>query len=188
MTAAGRAPATGIEVVALDADGYSEAIPSLADLLVDAVEGGASVNFLAGLGHAEAARWWSARVEDVRAGTITPFVARSETTAAGRSISGSTLLIRSRNPNAPHRAEIAKVLVHRSARRLGVGRTLMEAAERRARAEGRWLLLLDTQVGTGADDFYRALGWRELGTMPDHSLRTDGVLAPTVFFWKDLRA
>lgn len=176
-----------IEVVALDAAGYAAAIPDLADLLVDAVDGGASVNFLAGLGRDEASAWWAARLEQVREGTVTPFVARADR-PSGRAIVGSTLLIRSRNPNSPHRAEIAKVLVHRSARRLGIGRSLMEAAERAALAEGRWLLLLDTQVGTGADAFYRALGWTELGTMPDHSLRTDGVLAPTAFFWKDLRS
>ena len=106
--------------------------------------------------------------------------------ATGR-IVGSTLLIRSRNPNSPHRAEIAKVIVHRSARRRGLGRALMEAAEAVARAEGRWLLILDTEAGSAADALYRAMGWQVLGTMPNHAYRSDGVLAPTTYFWKDLR-
>jgi GNAT superfamily N-acetyltransferase len=93
--------------------------------------------------------------------------------------------MRSRNQNSPHRAEIGKVLVHRSARRRGLGRALMEAAEARARADGRWLLILDTEAGSAADAFYRSLGWQELGTMPN---RSDGILAPTTYFWKDLRA
>lgn len=177
------APGSSVTIEALDADAYAAAVPDLAALLVDAVASGASVNFLAGLTEGEAAAWWAARIPQVADGTTTAFVANDD----GR-IVGSTLLIRSRNPNSPHRAEVAKVLVHSSARRRGVGRALMDAVEARARAEGRWLLLLDTQAATAAERMYRALGWHELGTMPDHSLRTDGVLAPTVFFWKDLRA
>jgi GNAT superfamily N-acetyltransferase len=103
-------------------------------------------------------------------------------------IVGSTLLIRSRNANSPHRAEIGKVIVHRSARRRGLGRALMAAAEARARADGRWLLILDTEAGSAADALYRSLGWQVLGTMPNHAYRSDGVLAPTTYFWKDLRS
>lgn len=168
--------------MALVADEYVDSIPALAALLVDAVEGGASVNFLAGVTLEQAVEWWRERAASVADGTITAFVARE-----GESMLGSTLLVRSPNQNSPHRAEIAKVLVHRSARRSGVGRRLMEAAEACARAEGRWLLMLDTEAGDPADGFYRSLGWRVLGTMPNHAYRTDGVLAPTTFFWKDLR-
>jgi GNAT superfamily N-acetyltransferase len=176
------------DITILDAQGYRSAIADLARLLVDAVDGGAAVNFMAGVTEAEAAAWWSARLAQVEDGTITPFVARSRVAGGGgRSIVGSTLLIRSRNQNSPHRAEIAKVLVHRSMRRQGLGRALMEAAEDQARSEGRWLLILDTQSGTAAEALYRSLGWQELGTLPNHSYRTDGVLAPTTFFWKDLR-
>jgi hypothetical protein len=63
----------------------------------------------------------------------------------------------------------------------------MDAAEAAARADGRWLLILDTQAGTAAEALYRSMGWQELGTMPNHAYRADGVLAPTTFFWKDLR-
>jgi GNAT superfamily N-acetyltransferase len=181
-----RLPAPSIEIVELGAQAYTAAIPGLAELLVDAVESGASVNFLAGVTHDHARAWWTARIPQVADGSVTAFVAREADEGAG-AIVGSTLLIRSPNANSPHRAEIAKVLVHSAARRRGLGRALMDAAEARARADGRWLLILDTQSGTAAEAFYRALGWIELGTMPNHSYRTDGVLAPTTFFWKDLR-
>lgn len=179
-----RAAMRGLDIVALDPTGYGAAIPGLAALIVDAVEGGASVNFIAGVTVAEAARWWQARIPDVADGTITAFVAKEPATDA---TVGSTILIRSRNTNAPHRAEIGKVLVHRSFRRRGLGRALMEAAEARARADGRWLLILDTEAGGAADTFYRSLGWQVLGTMPNHAYRSDGQLAPTTYFWKDLR-
>jgi GNAT superfamily N-acetyltransferase len=189
MTVTIHRPTSEIEIAALDADGYVAAIPGLASLLVDAVEGGASVNFVAGVTEDEASAWWRARMADVADGTTTVFVATSPSGNAPDSgeIVGSTLLIRSRNPNAPHRAEIGKVIVHRSSRRRGVGHALMDAAEGRARADGRWLLILDTQAGSAADALYRSMGWQELGTMPNHAYRADGVLAPTTWFWKDLR-
>ena len=118
------AEADRIRIGALSAAGYEAAIPGLAALLVDAVDGGASVNFLAGVDEATAAGWWRSRVAAVADGTISPFVAFD-----GERVVGSVLLIRSRNPNSPHRAEIAKVLTHRSARRRGIGTALMAAAE-----------------------------------------------------------
>ena len=183
-----RLPAPSIEIVELEPDAYAAAIPGLAALLVDAVESGASVNFLAGVTDEEARAWWTSRIPQVATGSVTAFVAEEADQGAGvDTIVGSTLLIRSPNTNSPHRAEIAKVLVHSAARRRGLGRALMDAAEARAHGDGRWLLILDTQSGTAAEAFYRALGWIELGTMPNHSYRTNGVLAPTTFFWKDLR-
>jgi GNAT superfamily N-acetyltransferase len=166
-----------------DVADYEVAIPGLADLLVDAVEGGASVNFLDGLTVEDAAAWWQDRLPQIADGTITTFVA---TDPSGR-IVGCTLLMRSRNPNSPHRAEIGKVLVHRTVRRQGLARRLMNAAEDHARAEGRWLLILDTQTDSDAEHLYRALGWHEFGKVANHSLLTDGTLSPTTFFWKDLR-
>ena len=166
----------------LDADGYQAAIPGLAALLVDAVDGGASVNFVAGVTEDQAAAWWTERIDQVRDGVITALVA-----VDGEDVVGSLLLIRSTNPNSPHRAEIGKVLVHRSARRRGIGAALMRAIEERARSDGRWMLVLDTVTGSAAESMYRALGWNELGVMPNHALLTDGTPAPTTFFWKDLR-
>jgi GNAT superfamily N-acetyltransferase len=175
-----------IRIVALEPAEYEAAIPGLGELILDAVAGGGSVNFLAGVTPEEARAWWADRASDVGDGTTSVFVARDRGDDDGRLV-GCTLLVRSRNQNAPHRAEIAKVLVDRSARRRGIGRALMEAAEARARADGRWLLILDTEADTPADAFYRSLGWTVLGTMPNHAYTSSGVLAPTTYFYKDLR-
>ena len=167
----------------LDADAFVAAIPDLAGLVLDAVAGGAGVNFLDGVTAEEAAAWWAARTELVRDGTISAFVA----VVAGRVV-GSVLLQRSRNANSPHRAEIGKVLVLQTHRRRGIARALMDAAEARARDDGRWMLMLDTVTGSAADALYRATGWHELGVMPNHALLPDGTPAATTFYWKDLRA
>ncbi len=164
-------------------DEFSAVVPALAEILADAVDSGASVNFIKPFSLDDAATWWSAKAADVAAGTIRPVVARE-----GGRIVGVVLLVLSRNPNSPHRAEVMKVLVHRQARGRGVGGGLITALEQVARDEGRWLLILDTQSGSDAERMYRRLGWREWGVVPDHSLRADGsAYLPTTFFYKDLR-
>ena len=170
------------DVRELSAEAYRAAIPDLAALIVDAVDGGSGVNFLAGVTADESAGWWAARTDDVASGIISAFAAIDE----GRMV-GSVLLMRSTNPNSPHRAEIGKVIVLRSHRRRGIAAALMAAAEARALADGRWLLVLDTVTGSEADGFYRALGWHETGVVPDYALLPDGRPWPATFFWKDLR-
>ena len=177
-----RSPDTSPSIRTLDADGYRAAIPGLSALIVDAVEGGASVNFLYGVTVADAAAWWRARIDDVAHGVTTPFVALDD-----EQIVGSLLLIRSTNPNSPHRAEVAKVIVHRRARRRGLASAIMAAAEDMARTEGRWLLFLDTVTRSPAAAFYERLGWQEAGTIPYYALLPDGEPAPATFYWKDLR-
>ena len=176
-----------IVVDALDPDAYVATVPELAELIVDAVESGAGVNFLTGVTPDAAAAWWLARSDDVADGSTTVFVARDDDDAAGGRIVGCTLLARSSNPNSPHRAEIGKVIVHTSARRRGVARALMLAAEERARADGRWMLVLDTVTGSAADSLYRSLGWQETGVVPDYALLPDGRPWAATFFWKHLR-
>ena len=171
-----------MNIEALAPASFDDAVTRLGALLKDAVDGGASVNFLAGVTSADAAAWWAARSAGVAAGTITVFVARD-----GDRIIGSTLLERSRNPNSPHRAEIGKVIVHRSARRRGLGRALMKAAEERARNEGRWMLVLDTVTGSPAAAMYESLGWQTVGTIPGYALDTAGVPEAATYYYKDLR-
>lgn len=175
---AGRA----VTILELDADAYAEAIPGLAALIVDAVAGGSSVNFLSGVTVEEAAAWWAARSDQVAAGVISPFVA-----LRGGSVVGSVLLMRTTNPNSPHRAEIGKVIVLHSAQRQGIGAGLMAAAEARARADGCWLLMLDTETGSPASSLYEVLGWHRAGDIPNFALKTDGELTSTTYYWKDLR-
>jgi ribosomal protein S18 acetylase RimI-like enzyme len=172
-----------VRIEAIDPASYDGAIEGLAALLVDAVESGAAVNFLAGVTLDEAAGWWAARSDAVRAGMITVFVARDE----GDRIVGSTLLDRSTNQNSPHRAEIGKVIVHRSARRQGIATALMRAAEKQARAERRWMLVLDTVTGSPAAALYERLGWQTVGTIPGYALDTSGEPEAATYYYKDLR-
>ena len=171
-----------VTVETLDAAAFRAAIPDLAELLVDAVESGAGVSFLGGVTVAETGRWWGTIEGEVAAGVITPFVAMLD----GR-IVGCVLLARSTIPNSPHRAEIRRMLVHSSARRRGIARVLLGAAEARARDDGRWLLVLDTVTGSAADALYRSLGWQETGVVPNFAMLPDGRPSPATFFWKDLR-
>jgi GNAT superfamily N-acetyltransferase len=174
-------PAADIRELGIDE--YQSAIPELADLILDAVGGGASINFLATVTRDEAGGWWRDLEDDVGTGVISPFVA-----VVGGRIVGSTLLIRSVKANSPHRAEIGKVVVRRDVRRRGIAASLMKAAEDRAREEGRWLLVLDTVTDSAADSLYRSLGWRETGIVPNFALLPDGTPWAATFFWKDLRA
>jgi ribosomal protein S18 acetylase RimI-like enzyme len=154
---------------------------ALADVLVDAVASGAAVSFLA-LTRAEALAWWR-RIFDVPRGP-TVLVARD-----AEGIVGTVQLQPSWAPNQPHRADVAKLIVHRRGRRQGIGRRLMEAVEREAAAAGHTLLVLDSKRGDAGDALYRALGWTVVGTIPRYALDTDGAtLHDTVVFFKELPA
>jgi GNAT superfamily N-acetyltransferase len=89
-------------------------------------------------------------------------------------------------PNQPHRAEIAKLLVHRSARKRGVAQLLMEHAESEARAAGKTLLVLDTVTGGDGERLYARLGWTKVGVIPGYALFPDGRPCDTTVFWKTL--
>jgi GNAT superfamily N-acetyltransferase len=172
-----------MKVEAIEPASYDAAIAGLGALLKDAIDGGASVNFVAGVTPEQAEGWWRARAARVADGTITVFVARDD---SGQ-IVGSTLIERSVNPNSPHRAEIGKVIVHRSVRRQGLARALMAAAEEQARSEGRWMLILDTVTGSAAAALYEALGWVTVGTIPGYALNVAGEPEAATYYYKDLR-
>lgn len=159
----------------------SEALPALADILRDAVENGASVGFMAWNTEADYLQYWKGILADLPAGQFLLFVARSQ----GR-IVGTAQLHLVGKPNQPHRAEIAKVLVHSSARRQGIGEALMHAAETQARALGRDLLVLDTDQAGSARRLYTRLGWTEIGTIPRFALMPDGSDCGSTFFYKSL--
>jgi GNAT superfamily N-acetyltransferase len=172
-------PAT---VEALDADEFADALSDLGELLADAVDSGSAVNFLRGLTPADAEAWWAARASAVAAGAFLPIVARIDDR-----IVGVAVLVPTGKQNSPHRAEVVKVLVQRSARRRGIAAALMRGIEDLARARGLWLLILDTTTGSDADRLYRRLGWTPFGEVPNHALTADGVLSDTTYFYKDLR-
>ena len=167
---------------ALTADTFEAAVPELGEVLADAVDSGASVNFVRPFSPAEAAAWWAGRAGEVTRGDFRPVVARID-----GAIVGCAVLIPSRKQNSPHRADVVKVLVHRRARRRGIASGLMVAIEDLALADGRWLLLLDTTTGSDADRMYRRLGWSPFGEVPNHALTAAGDLSDTTYFFKDLR-
>lgn len=180
-TVAKGAPAEPVAIRPLTAGEATARLSELAAVLVDAVVHGASVNFLAGLTAQEAVAFWRGQLPGISDGSRVLIVAEED----GR-IVGTVILTYAHQPNAPHRAEIGKMLVLASHRRRGIGKRLLTVAEERARAAGRTLLLLDTQTGSAGEALYRACGWHEFGVVPDHALATDGVPAPTTFFYKTL--
>lgn len=152
----------------------------LAQLLVDAVESGAAVSFLAPLTIEHAEDWWRSTISTSRADAIF-LVARD-----AEGIVGTVQLHPAWAPNQPHRAEIAKLLVHRRNRRTGLGIQLMQAIEDAARRGGFRLLTLDAKRGEAAERLYRRLGWTHAGTIPGYALDPDGTPHDAVIFYKEL--
>jgi GNAT superfamily N-acetyltransferase len=153
-------------------------IGQLADVLIDCVEGGASVSFMLPMARETALRFWQGVADGVERGVRTLVVAEDT-----QGIVGTVQLITDLPENQPHRADVAKLLVHRRARGAGIGRRLMEAAEGEAREQGRRVLVLDTASAT-AERLYERLGWQRVGVVPDYALMPDGELCATVFFYK----
>ena len=150
-------------------------------VLVDCVEGGASVSFMSPFSHADALAFFRKVAASVASGDTVLLVAR----LAGK-IVGTVQLGLDTPPNQPHRADLKKMLVHRSARGRGVGAALMAQVEEEARRRGRWLLVLDTVPGENGYRLYRRAGWTEIGSIPDYAMFPDGRLCDTAIFWKRL--
>lgn len=153
---------------------------ALAHLLVDAVESGAAVSFCAPLTLERAEDWWRTAISASHSRAIF-LVARD-----AEGIVGTVQLHPAWAPNQPHRAEIAKLLVHRRSRRTGLGTQLMQAIEDAARHAGFSLLTLDAKRGAAADHLYRHIGWTPTGTIPRYALDPDGTPHDAVIFYKEL--
>lgn len=166
---------------ALDGGEAERRVEELADVLVDCVEGGASVSFMAPIARGTATGFWRGVAKGVAAGDRVLLVAED---AAG--IVGTVQLIFAGPENQPHRADIAKMLVHRRGRRRGLGARLMRAAEDAARAAGRTVLVLDTATGGDAERLYPRLGWRRVGVIPNYALMPDGAPCDTTVFYREL--
>ena len=165
----------------LDATEISAMLPELVEILVDVVDGGGGVSFLAPLDSKEARAFWSSVAEDVEAGSKVLVVADHDGRPAG-----TVILQLMWQPNQPHRGEVAKLLVHRRARRQGLARQLMLRLEDEARARRRTLLVLDTVSGGAAEQLYRSLGWIEVGRVPGFALSPYGAMDDTTFFYRVL--
>src|ERR1700704_871043 len=162
------------EIIALDAPVADTALDQLAAVLVDCVEGGASVSFMSPFSHAEALAFFRKVAGSVASGDTVLLAARLD----GR-IVGTVQLGLDMPPNQPHRADIKKLLVHRSARRRGLASALMHAAEKVARSHRRSVLVPDTATGSEAEQLYPRLGWQRVGVVPDYAHWPDGRLCGT---------
>jgi GNAT superfamily N-acetyltransferase len=153
----------------------------LCDVLIDCVEGGASVSFMWPMTRDKAQEFWRGVAESLARRERAVVVAEDE---QGR-IVGTAQAIWAGPENQPHRADVAKMLVHREARRRGIGAALLAAVERAAFVAGKTLLLLDTASGD-AERLYERGGWQRVGTVPRYALMPDGPFCSTVFYYKDL--
>ena len=155
-------------------------IDELAGVLIDCVEGGASVSFMHPLPHDRAAAFWRRVGQDVAAGERALLVAKD-----ARGLCGTVQLVLDQPENQPHRADLSKLLVHRRARRQGLGEALMRAAEATARECGKTLLVLDTASGE-AERLYERLGWERVGVIPGYALLPHGGLCGTTVYYRNL--
>jgi GNAT superfamily N-acetyltransferase len=165
----------------LTPDEAEAAAPALADILCDCVAGGASVSFMADLTREAAETFWRGVAAAARNDGRAVLVAED---ADG--LLGVVEVIPAGMPNQPHRADVAKMLVHRRGRRRGVGAALMRAAEAEALAMGFTLLTLDTVEGGDAERLYGRLGWVRVGAIPNYALMPDGAPCATVVFYRAL--
>ena len=168
-----------IEIRRLDAAEARAELDGLAGVLLDCVEGGASVSYMAPFSHDDARSVFDGFASEVEQGRRLILAA-----FAGDEVVGTVQVLLGTPPNQPHRGEIAKLLVRRSARRRGIARLLMERAEAEARAEGRSLLVLDTVTGDPAERLYERMGWTKVGIIPNYALYPDGRPCDTTVFWK----
>ncbi|MEP6672504.1 MAG: GNAT family N-acetyltransferase [Chthoniobacter sp.] len=156
-------------------------IEALADVLIDCVEGGASVSFMHPLTRDRAVAFWRRVAQSVAAGERALLVAED-----AHGVCGAVQLSFDLPENQPHRADLSKMLVHRRARRRGLGAALMKAAETTARECGKTLLVLDAVTGGDAARLYARLGWVRVGDIPGFALMPEGGLCSTTVFYRQL--
>src|SRR6476659_4784825 len=156
-------------------------IDELANLLIDAVDGGASVSFMHPLTRERAVTFWRQVAEQVSASRRALLVAEDD-----RGICGTVQLLLAQPENQPHRADVAKMLVHRRTRRRGLGAALMRAVESAARDCGKTLLVLDAVTGGDAARLYERLGWSRVGDIAGFALMPDGTHCGTTYYYRNL--
>jgi GNAT superfamily N-acetyltransferase len=157
-------------------------IRDLCDVLIDCVEGGASVSFMWPMTREKAQQFWNGVAQSAARGERLVYVAQKP----DGSIIGTAQLVWAQPENQPHRADVAKMLVHRGARRSGVGAALLGAAEHGAFEHGRTLLVLDTVTGSDGFRLYARNGWQRCGEIPNYALWPDGRPCATTVYFKSL--
>lgn len=171
-----------VTVRRVDAGEAKSRVEALADVLIDCVEGGASVSFMLPIARPTAVAFWTHVANGVANGERILLVAED---AAGR-IVGTVQVVTAQPENQPHRADISKMLVSRHARRQGIAARLMAAADVAARDAGKTVLVLDTVTGSDAERLYERAGWQRVGVVPNYALMPDGRPCATTYFHKQL--
>jgi GNAT superfamily N-acetyltransferase len=168
-----------VEIRQLTAEEGRRYVGALAEVLLDCVAGGASVSFMASLSRAEAEAFFAGVLDGVQRGDRILLAAFD-----GYTVVGTVQLVTAMPPNQPHRAEVSKLLVLRSARNRGIGRLLMQHVEEACRPAGKSLLVLDTATGSPAEVLYTKLGWTRVGIIPRYALNPTGTPCDTTIFFK----
>ena len=158
-------------------------VQALAEVLLDTVEGGASVGFMHPLSRSRAVAFWEKTFASAARGERIVLVAED---VESKTIVGTVQVVLDMPDNQPHRADVAKMQVHRRARRRGLGAALVRAAEASAREAGKTLLVLDTVTGSDAERLYARLGWQRCGVIPGYALWPQGGLCDTTVFYRVL--
>ena len=171
-----------IRLVQLSADAVRAPISQLADVLEDCVAGGASVSFMLPFHRDTAIAFWQGVARSAAAGERRVLAAIDDKDT----VIGTVQLIVDLPENQPHRAEVAKLLVHSRGRRRGIAAALMAELERLAAAGNKTTLVLDTATGSGAETFYSRCGWQRVGVIPAFALMPDGKMTGTTLFYKQL--
>lgn len=172
---------SGVEVRRLTASEARERVDELAEVLLDCVRAGASVSYMAPFSHEQARAAFEPAVDDLAHEKRILLSAHMD-----GELVGTVQVVHAAPPNQPHRADVAKLLVHRRARGRGVGQALMERVEHEARAAGKTVLVLDTVTGGDAERLYKRLGWTVVGVIPNYALFPDGRSCDTTVFHKQL--
>ena len=170
-----------VDIRRLSAEEGRRYLEALADVLLDCVAGGASVSFMASLSKPEAESFFESVLEGVQRGQRILLAAFT-----GGELVGTVQIGLATPPNQPHRADVAKLLVLRSARGQGVGAQLMGRVEEESQDAGKTLLVLDTVTGDPAERLYTRLGWTRVGVIPKYALYPDGTWCDATIFWKEL--
>ena len=170
-----------VAVERFDADEARQHRDALAEVLVDCIEGGASVSFMAPFSLVEARAFFASIEPEIAAGTRVLIAAFLDD-----DLVGTVQVVAAWPPNQPHRADVTKLLVRRSARKRGIGQRLMARAEAEARKQGWTLVVLDTVTGDPAERLYERMDWTKVGVIPNFALYPDGRPCDTTVFWKAL--
>jgi GNAT superfamily N-acetyltransferase len=170
-----------IAVRRLNVEEARKSLTALAEVLADCVEGGASVSFLAPFPRSAAESFFEELLPEIERGDRILLAAFADS-----KLVGTVQIVTATPPNQPHRGDVAKLLVLRSARRSGIATLLMQSVEEHARAAGKTLLVLDTVTGGEAESLCQRLGWNRVGVIPNYALFPDGRCCDTTVFWKAL--